>query len=543
MSVSNNGADERWAYRGGRAGDQTGREWEVVPWYSYPWDVVLRYPDAKVRNWMGDQARAAAQNDHIGYDQGQRQTFWEQLQKSRYDASKITVDCESDCSAGVLAIAKSAGYHFNIQKLKDINQNGYTGNEEQILSRAGFKVLRDAKYLTSDRYLDNGDILLNTLNHTAFNISKGTNCDADSVVVPDKNILFVIDVSEHQGKIDWDKVKKHIDGAIIRTGYGDDDQSQDDKYWKRNVSEAERLGIPYGIYHYSYAANQTQIQSEINHVLRLLKGHNPVIGVFIDLEEPGLQYMAETTATMFCEQIRKAGYKDGIYCGMYYSGTIPNVVQRLNTQWWIPSYPPEWKDNGTVQTEYKPKYDCVGWQYSSKGHVDGINTDLDMNQWYVPFDDKPEPKPEPTPTPTKKVPHISYEVKNIYGIKASGKDGSEASLQNAIVGIKIGVDIGKIEYRVHCNGRWLPKVSGNNWNDYNNGYAGDDTNPIDALQIYYSSDADKTGYYDAVYSVKPFGLNYLPEVYDTNWETTDGDRTAGIFGYSIGSVKIKLEES
>ena len=540
MSVSNNGADERWSYRGGRAGDQTGTEWQVIPWYSYPWDVVLRYPDAKVRNWMGDQARKAAENNHIGYDQGQRQTFWEQLQKVEYDASKITVDCESDCSAGVLAIAKAAGYHFDVQKLKDINQNGYTGNEEAILVNAGFVVLRDRKYLTSDKYLDNGDIMLNTLNHTAFNITRGTNCDADEVVTPTQN-LFVIDVSEHQGKIDWNRVKSHIDGAIIRTGYGDDDKSQDDKWWAYNVSEVERLGIPYGVYHYSYAASEAQIQSEINHVLRLLKGHNPVIGVYIDLEEPGLQYMAERTATKFCEKIRKAGYKDGIYCGQYYSSAIPSLVDKLKTQWWIPSYPPEWADNGTVQLEYKPKYACVGWQYSSKGYVDGISTNLDMNQWYVPFDGV-KPTPTPEPTPTKKVPHISYEVRNIYGIKASGKDGSEASLQNAIVGIKIGVDIGKVEYRVHCNGRWLPKVTGNDWNDFNNGYAGDDVNPIDAIQIYYTSDTGKTEYYEAVYAVKPFGLDWLPEICDTNWEASDGNNTAGIFGYSIGAVRIKLSK-
>lgn len=356
MSISNLGHDERWAYRGGSAGDNNGTEWQIVNWYSYPdgWNCVLRYPDAKIRNWMGNQARAAANNNHIGYDQGQRQTFWEQLQKVGYDASKITVNCESDCSAGVLAIAKAAGFHFDVQKLKEINQNGYTGNEEQILRDAGFQVLRDSKYLTSDKYLDNGDILLNTQNHTAFNITRGTNCDADSVVVPATKSI-AIDVSEHNGR----------------------------------------------------------------------------------------------------------------------------------------------------------------------------------------FDGKPEPTPEPKPV--KQVPTISYEIKNIYGITASGKDGSEVTLPNAIVGIKIGVSVGKIQYRVHCDGRWLPKVSGNNWGDYNNGYAGDDTNAIDALQIYYTSDTGKTELYEAVYAVKPFGLGWLSEVHDTNWENGDGDNTAGMFGFNIGAVKISLK--
>lgn len=175
--LSNCGHDERWQYTGGMAGDQNG-EWSIVPWYSYPWNVMIRYPNAEVRHWMGNQARAAALNNNIGYDQWQRQTFWINLADSDYDAAQITVPCETDCSAGVLAICKAAGYKFNINALKSINQNGYTGNEEQILKQAGFEIHRENKYLISDAYLDNGDILLNTQNHTAFNITRGSKCDA-----------------------------------------------------------------------------------------------------------------------------------------------------------------------------------------------------------------------------------------------------------------------------------------------------------------------------------------------------------------------------
>lgn len=539
--LSNCGADERWQYSGGNAGDNNGSEWRIMNWYSYPWNVVLRYPDKKIRNWMGDQARAAALNNHIGYDQGQRQTFWDELQKVGYDAAKIQTNCETDCSAGVLAICKAAGYHFNVQKLKDINQNGYTGNEEEILNAAGFEVLRDKKYLISDQYLDNGDILLNTINHTAINIDRGIYCDADAVAVSPSVCLKVIDVSEHQGKIDWNRVKSQIDGVIIRTGYGDDDESQDDDWWTYNVSECERLGIPYGIYHYSYAANAAQVQSEINHVLRLLKGHNPVIGVYNDLEQNGLQYMVRTAAEMWCKQMRQAGYKDGLYTGMYYANDIESIVQSLGTQWWIPSYPPEWADNGTVQAQYKPKVSVpyIAWQYSSKGHIDGINTSVDMNQWYVPFDGT---KPTPTPTPERKIPHINYGIRNAFGVVSEGRDGQQVSLQNAITAIRIGTDIGKVTYRAHCNGRWLPKVTGNDWNDYENGYAGDDANAIDAIQIYYTSDTEQTDIYEVVYQVKPFGLSYLEEVYDTNWQSYDGDATAGLFGYNIEAIKISLEE-
>ena len=177
--ISNCGHDERWAYSGGVAGDNNGTEWQLVGWYSYPWNVMLRYPNAEVRHWMGDQARAAALNDCIGYDQGQRGTFWVNLADSDYDVSQITVRCEADCSSGVLAIAKAAGYHFGIDALKGINHWGTTWGEEQILKDAGFEVHREYKYLNSDAYLDNGDVLLNTQNHTAFNVTKGKYCDAE----------------------------------------------------------------------------------------------------------------------------------------------------------------------------------------------------------------------------------------------------------------------------------------------------------------------------------------------------------------------------
>ena len=58
--------------------------------------------------------------------------------------------------------------------------------------------------------------------------------------------MKVVDVSSWQGRINWDEAKKHIDGAIIRCGYGDDIASQDDEYFLRNISECERLGIPHG---------------------------------------------------------------------------------------------------------------------------------------------------------------------------------------------------------------------------------------------------------------------------------------------------------
>ena len=80
-----------------------------------------------------------------------------------------------------------------------------------------------------------------------------------------------IDVSKNNGTVDWNAVKKAGVGdfAIIRCGYGSDFTNQDDKQFLLNIRKCEELGIPYGIYLYSYALNTNVARSEANHVLRL----------------------------------------------------------------------------------------------------------------------------------------------------------------------------------------------------------------------------------------------------------------------------------
>lgn len=94
-----------------------------------------------------------------------------------------------------------------------------------------------------------------------------------------------IDVSYAQGKINWEEAKNHIDFAIIRCGYGDNLTSQDDARWKYNADACTRLGIPFGVYLYSYASNDAQSRSEAAHVLRLIQGYTLSLPVYLDLEE------------------------------------------------------------------------------------------------------------------------------------------------------------------------------------------------------------------------------------------------------------------
>lgn len=217
--------------------------------------------------------------------------------------------------------------------------------------------------------------------------------------------MRVIDVSEHNRTINWEAVKAAgIQGAIIRCGYGMDMTSQDDKQWSRNVSECERLGIPYGVYLYSYADNADKARSEAQHVLRLIKGRKLSFPVYYDLEQAGIEGAAVANAKIFGDLIEAAGF----WCGVYYNKDWHNRVikgQLDRFTRWAAGYG---TNNGQMQEIYKPGFGEDMWQYTSVGKVNGISGNVDMNECYRDFPAEigggstPAPAPQPTPTPTTK---------------------------------------------------------------------------------------------------------------------------------------------
>ena len=179
VKLSNCGHDENGRYAGGKAGDQTGTEYQIIDWYSRPWKCVLRFENENVAAMIADMAKKAALNDLIGYDQGtvgnsnDRYTFWEHLKASNYDPAQITIACESDCSASTAAIIKGAGYRLGIPALQNVSIYLTTYNMRSALQTAGAKVLTDSKYLTSGNYIKAGDILLNDDHHVAIAVTSG----------------------------------------------------------------------------------------------------------------------------------------------------------------------------------------------------------------------------------------------------------------------------------------------------------------------------------------------------------------------------------
>ena len=161
------------AVSGGTAGDQ-GVDYTIRDFYG-GWSYILRYPDQKVAAEIAKIAIKAANNDNIGYDQGERLTYWQQLEANKYDPSKISVPCETDCSAGSSAAAAGAGFLMNKEDLKTLDPANWTGSMLDDYPKHGFEVLQN-EGLNDCSYLLAGDILLKS-GHTTVFVGNGESSD------------------------------------------------------------------------------------------------------------------------------------------------------------------------------------------------------------------------------------------------------------------------------------------------------------------------------------------------------------------------------
>lgn len=330
----------------------------------------------------------------------------------------------------------------------------------------------------------------------------------------------IIDVSEFQRMIDWEKVKTQVDGAILRCGYGSDIKSQDDKMFERNAFECERLGIPYGVYLVSYAKNESMAKSEAAHILRLIKGKKFTYPVYLDceIEEDAIKKYTKTACEIIGKIITDAGYTFGVYA---------------NTPWWnnylvgMDKYT-KWVAQYNNVCQYKGTYDI--WQYTNKAKVAGINGTVDMNECYKDFTTDSIPNNQPI-TPIS----VTYAVRANKTITDAVSDGISCGKDNAkITDVAIKADGVKIKYRVHVlGGSWLPFVTGYNWKDFHNGYAGNGK-VIDAIQIICDGDRK------AKYRVSPvWSTKFYPYQYDN--EVTNGqDGYAGIIGVAFDKLQIEI---
>lgn len=149
MKVANCGHDENGKYRGGKAGDQTGHEWEIIDYYvpSYGWSYHFKWKDEELGKQFAELAKQSANNNNIGYCQDHRSTFEKQLKSSKWLPKDINVKCEADCSSGVIGLIHAIGYLNKITELKNFKAT-YTGNLYKYLKESTyFELTYDKHYL------------------------------------------------------------------------------------------------------------------------------------------------------------------------------------------------------------------------------------------------------------------------------------------------------------------------------------------------------------------------------------------------------------
>lgn len=219
-----------------------------------------------------------------------------------------------------------------------------------------------------------------------------------------------IDVSSYQGKIDWEKAKESgIKFSIIKIIRKD---LNPDKQFESNWKGCEEAGIPViGVYNYLYSRTETQFREAAMAVVRTLAGRKA--RVWADVEDQllkGLGVNLIKGLQVYQEVIETAGLEFGVYTGESFYNSYIKPYGGLACPLWIARYG---KNNGNMDLKYQPQIDgMIGWQYTSKGRVGGVNGNVDMNIWYKELEDsngavsKPvtnNPYSEPTRVLYKKI--------------------------------------------------------------------------------------------------------------------------------------------
>lgn len=188
-----------------------------------------------------------------------------------------------------------------------------------------------------------------------------------------------IDVSVHNGNIDWNKVKADgIEFAILRAGFGRLEKQKDEKF-EQNYAEAKAAGIPVGAYWYSYAMSPEEAEIEANVFLKVIKGKQFEMPVYFDLEEKKQFDLGKekVSAIMraFLERVESAGYFTGLYGSA--SPLFTHTADDIKSHYTI------WLAHWVDRTNYSGAY--AVWQYSEKGKVDGISGNVDLDTCYKDF--------------------------------------------------------------------------------------------------------------------------------------------------------------
>ena len=235
-----------------------------------------------------------------------------------------------------------------------------------------------------------------------------------------------IDVSQWQGNIDWQKVKgAGVQFAMLRAGYG---RNNLDTKFHRNAKGAVAVGIPVGLYWFSYALNVEMAKKEAQYAVELAKKYKITWPIAYDLEYDTVSYAAKNGVTItkslatqmaiaFCEEIKRLGYIPMVYTNLDYLNRYFDRSKLPYDLWYA-----QYASTASVA-------DKEIWQYSSKGSMPGIAGNVDMNHGYKDYGNGGDSKPDPAPTPS---PAPSGTTLNLAVAVMQGKYGAGQDRKNAL---------------------------------------------------------------------------------------------------------------
>ena len=193
--------------------------------------------------------------------------------------------------------------------------------------------------------------------------------------------MWGIDVSHHQGSINWQKVAAHgVQYAIMKAMY--ETSHRIDEKFNYNYEQAGKCGIERGAYVYNIATSVALAEKEANDFVKVLGGKKLERGIWLDMEDAKIKKLGKVLLTQIIEAeaaiFKAAGYKVGIYCNKdWYYNVLDSANLKNTYPFWIARYPAS--DTGVPEMSLKPATYGIIWQYSSKGTVDGISTKVDMD--------------------------------------------------------------------------------------------------------------------------------------------------------------------
>lgn len=183
-----------------------------------------------------------------------------------------------------------------------------------------------------------------------------------------------IDVSKWNGAIDFQEIKNDgVEFVMIREGYGKESPSQVDKRFEENYKNAKAVGIPVGVYHYSYADSVEDAKKEAQFCLKNISGKQLEYPVCFDIEDKEQLKLSRRQRTdickAFCEEIEKAGYYAMIYCNLNWYKNYLYSDELKKYDLWLA----EWYAEA-------PSVECGIWQKSDQGQINGIGGNVDINE-------------------------------------------------------------------------------------------------------------------------------------------------------------------